>query len=83
MSYRRKQVWISSDVLAALEMIGEIRPPRIDEQGFSRILTEDEMADELLREMVKEKYPEILEFRTLVRKRRKAFLEELKAAKPQ
>ena len=49
----------------------------MDEQGLSRVTTADEMADNLLRELLKEKYPALMEHQKAVEKMEKEVIKKI------
>jgi hypothetical protein len=77
MTPRREQLYISSDVVSDLWLIIKKHPPKIDDQGFERIINPDEMADEILRSVIREKYPQISEHRKAVRAMERELLKTL------
>ena len=58
---RREPTYLSTEVWKSLWVIAKAKGGKTDDQGFVQMTTPDEMADDLLRELIKEKYPKILE----------------------
>ena len=77
MSIRREPTYLSTDVWRSLWLIAKAHPPKTDDQGFSKIATADETADELLRGLIKDKYPQLLEHQKAVERLEKELLKTL------
>jgi hypothetical protein len=69
-------MWISLDVCRSLWVISRNRT-RTDDQGFTHAVTVDEFTDELLREVIKEKYPQVLEHHKQVAKMEQELIKTL------
>jgi hypothetical protein len=77
MNLRRDPTYLSSEVWRALWVIAKSRGKRTDAQGYEVLTTPDEVADDFLRELIKEKYPQILEYQKQVTKLEKALIETI------
>jgi hypothetical protein len=74
---RREQLWISLDVCRSLWILAKTRGHRTDEQGFANAITADELADEMLRDVIKERFPQLSEHRKAVAKLEKELIQTL------
>lgn len=61
MNLRREPTYLTSDVWKACWLIAKFRSGKLDDQGLSRATSPDEIAVELLRGAIKEKYPWLIE----------------------
>jgi hypothetical protein len=81
MSERREQLYLSMDVCRSLWLLAKVKGSRTDEQGFTHMATADELADEMLRSVIKERFPELLEHRKNVARMEKELLKTLGGSK--
>jgi len=81
MQLRRDPTYLSSDTWRALRLLSKVRGKRTDAQGFETVSTPDELADELLRELIKEKHPGIFEHFKAVKKMEDALLKTMGGTK--
>ena len=81
MRIRANPTYLSSEVWKGCYLLAQSKGTQTDEQGLSRVTTADEMADNLLRELIKEKYPALLEHQKTVDKMEKEIIKTL-GAKP-
>jgi hypothetical protein len=58
---RKDPCYLSHEVWRALWVIAKSRGKRTDAQGYEVLTTPDEVANDFLLELIKEKYPQILE----------------------
>jgi hypothetical protein len=77
MSIRREPTYLSTDVWRSLWLLAKANSPKTDDQGMSKITTADEMADGLLRGIITEKYPQLLEHQKAVSKLEEQLLKTL------
>jgi hypothetical protein len=64
MSIRRDPIYLSSEIWRALWILAKSKSPKEGE----RLMTADEMADEMLREAIKLHFPQLLEHQKQVAK---------------
>jgi hypothetical protein len=74
MSIRREPTYLSSDVWRSLWLLAKARGREMDDQGLQKIPSADEMADSILREVLKEKYPQLLEHQKAVERMEKELI---------
>jgi len=74
MSVRREPTYLSTDVWGALLLIARGRGKHADIQGFVKSTTPDEIADEYLREAIREKDPDVVELQKKIAKMRDEFI---------
>ena len=79
MRLRSNPTYLSADVWKGCWLIAQSKGTQTDEQGLSRVTTADEMADNLLRELLKEKYPQLFEHQKAVDKMEKEVIKVLGA----
>jgi len=82
MKLRDKPIYLSGEVYRALWLLAkaELRPP--DSQGFeSPIATPDEIADQILRQAIREQHPTLLEHQAEIDKMEKKLIELLRVDK--
>jgi hypothetical protein len=77
MPIRREPTYLSREVWRALYLVAQARSTKLDDQGLHKITTADEMADDLLRELITEKYPQLLEHQKAVAKLEKEVIKTL------
>jgi hypothetical protein len=77
MSIRREPTYLSNDVWRALWLLAKARGGQTDEQGLTKIASADEMADSILREVIKEKYPQLLEHQKAVDRMEKELIKAI------
>ena len=77
MRIRSSPIYLSADVWKGCWLIAQSKGTQTDEQGLSRVTTADEMADNLLRELLKEKYPALMEHQKAVEKMEKEVIKTL------
>jgi hypothetical protein len=77
MNIRKEPTYLSSEIWRALWVIAKSRGKRTDAQGYEVLTTPDEVADDFLRELIKEKYPQILEHQKQVAKLESALIKTL------
>ena len=70
MSIRRDPVYLSYDVWRALRLLAKSK----SEPAENRILTVDQLADQMLSEIIVEKYPQIIEHQKQIDKLEKELL---------
>jgi len=76
MTIRREPTYLSTEVWRALWLLAKaITPPEGDP---GRIKTADSMADDLLRTVIKEKFPQLLEHQKQVEKMEHELLKSIK-----
>jgi hypothetical protein len=78
MKLRDKPIYLSSEVFRALWLLAraELRP--IDGQGFEApIATPDEIADQMLRQAIREQHPTLLAHQAEIEKMEKKLIESL------
>jgi len=75
MNIRREPTYLSTEVWRALWLLSKAKSPEPNEGGH--IVTADQMADDLLRETLKEKYPKLLEHQKAVEKLERELLKTL------
>jgi hypothetical protein len=78
MMIRPNPIYLSDEVHKALWILAKSKGTVTDEQGLGRISTPDEIADEFLRELLKEKHPLIAEHQKQVDKLEKELIKTLK-----
>ena len=66
MNIRRDPIYVTAEVWRALHVLAKAKSPGPDEAG--RIVTADSLADDLLQEAIKEKYPQLFEHQKQVAK---------------
>ena len=76
-SIRREPTYLTTTVWKALWLIAQAHGKKFDAQGFEQLRTADEMADELLGELIAEKYPEVLEHMKMVSAAEKSLIERM------
>lgn len=69
----RYQIWIDGDLLHSLRMIAQTRPPKEDNRHSSA----EDIAEEMLRAALKEKYPQLLEHQKAINKMEKELLKTI------
>jgi hypothetical protein len=79
MNLRREPTYLSSDVWRACYLLAKVRSGKVDDQGLSRGTSPDEIAVELLRGALKEKYPQLLEHQKHIAKLEDEMLKTLEA----
>jgi hypothetical protein len=79
MRIRSNPTYLSADVWKSCWLIAQAKGTQTDEQGLSRVTTADEMADNLLRELLKEKYPQLFEHQKTVEKLEKEVIKKIGA----
>jgi hypothetical protein len=77
MMIRPNPIYLSVEVYRALRLLAKAKGTTTDDQGLGHITTADQMADELLRELLKEKYPLIAEHQRQVDKLEKELIKKL------
>jgi hypothetical protein len=81
MAIRREPTYLSRDVWRALYLVAQARATQLDDQGLPHASTADEIADQMLRELITEKYPQILEHQKAVAKQEKELIKTLGGGK--
>jgi len=81
MTFRREPIYITTDVWKVCSLLAQSKGRVTDDQGLSRTVTVDEVADTLLRELFAEKYPQIAVFRKQIKKLEADFIKELGGGK--
>lgn len=76
MGERRKEIYVSGDVLHSLILLAQAQNG--DAEDMQRRVTADEIADKILRGHIKEKYPQILEHEKHVAKLQREVIATLK-----
>ena len=76
MSERRKEIYVSGDVLHSLIMLA--RAQNGDDENPQRRVTADEIADKILRGHIKEHYPQLEAHRKTVDKMENELIESLR-----
>jgi hypothetical protein len=79
MNLRREPTYLSTDVWRACWLLAKLRSGKVDDQGLARSTSPDEIAVELLRGALKEKYPQLLEHQKAVEKMETEMLKTLEA----
>jgi hypothetical protein len=74
MSERRNTIYINGDILHSLWLIAKSRPPDAD----NRYATAEDVAEEMIRATIKEKFPQLAEHRKQVDKLERELLKTLK-----
>jgi hypothetical protein len=74
---RREPTYLSSDVWRACYLLAKVRSAEVDSQGIARTCSPDEIAVELLRSTLKERYPQLLEHHKKVAKMETELLQTL------
>jgi hypothetical protein len=77
MTIRREPTYLSSEVWRALWIIAKARGQRADAQGLVTSYTPDEVANELLRELIKDRHPQLFEHQKQVSKLEDALIKTL------
>jgi hypothetical protein len=77
MRTRENEIYVSNDLKRALWYVARSRGTRADLQGFMKPTTEEDVAEECLWAMIKEKYPEILDHQKEAAKKRKKLIDDL------
>ena len=77
MSMRRYQIYVSGDILKSLSLIAKTKSGQTDEQGMVRSCTAEDVAESLLKSVLKEKYPQLAEHFKTVNKMEKELIETL------
>jgi len=75
MNIRRDPIYLSSEVWRACWLLAKARSPEPNEGGH--IMTADQMADDLLRDILNEKFPKLLEHQKTVEKMERELLKNL------
>jgi hypothetical protein len=78
MSIRREEIHLSTKVSRALWLLAKRHGPITDNQGLSRIMTADELADGMLNLQIAEKHPETYRLLEQMDKLEREFLKEPK-----
>lgn len=81
MSIRREPTYLSTDVWKACWLIARARSTEADEQSGARTETADGVADSLLRDTIKEKYPQVFEHLKSIEKLDKEIIKQIGATK--
>ena len=79
MNLRREPTYLSTDVWRACYLLAKFRSGKLDDQGLARSTSPDEIAVELLRGALKEKYPQLLDHQRQVEKMETEMLKTLEA----
>jgi hypothetical protein len=79
MNLRREPTYLSSDVWKACLIIARYRSSQTDGQGLHRTTSVDEIAVELLRGAIKDKYPQLLAHQKKVEKEEEELIQSLEA----
>lgn len=60
MSMRRETIYVSTEILRSLIILAKAQSGYQEEGGTRNITTADDIAEKLLREAIKEKYPDLI-----------------------
>ena len=81
MNLRREGTYLSNDVWRACRLIAKSKGTITDEQGLQRTVTADEIADDILRRVIKAEYPQTLEYLKQTAKLESELVKQLGGAK--
>jgi hypothetical protein len=79
MAIRREPTYLSTDVWMSLRLLAKSDAPIVDGEGTLRHRTIDEIADEMLRKLITEKYPAISQYRKQMDKLERELVKQLGA----
>lgn len=77
MTLRREPTYLSTEVWKACWLLARARSTEADEQTGGNMKTADGMADEILRNAIREKYPQLLEHQKAIDKLERELLKTL------
>src|SRR4029453_16001134 len=77
MSIRREPTYLSSDIWRALWLLAKAKGRQTDDQGLQKIPSADEMADSILRGVITQKYPQLLEHQRAVERMEKELIKAI------
>ena len=82
MPLRREATYLTVETWKSCWLIAKSLAGKLDDQGLARTITADEVADTLLRDAIKEKYPQLLEHQKEVQKLERELFKTLATHSP-